>query len=496
MSVSLRQRILLGPTVAMSAVVLVGGVAVWFAAHALLYRTLDGALRDQANGFMNLAMLPHGPPRDRLQRQERPDQDGRPPPPPRPPGDLPVPPEFSAGSGRSFMQIIDRTSGTELIRSPSLPDGVTLGELGPQPLPNGRPLTIRLPDGRPLRLLVTPLAHGDGPLRLPPWLRLDPEHRSEFHDGRQFDLLLAIDAGPTISDEQRLGWVLAILWLLTTGLGALVAVWLQRAVLRPIDRLSEVITGIDPANLHARVAMDDVPDEMRPVMERLNDLLTRLEATFTRERGTIASIAHELRTPVTGLLMTLELELARLPPAELPVALTTCFRIATSMQAMITNLLALARSEAGLAQLAAREIDLVPLLNECWNLFAAHATERRLTLHWDLPRTLILHSDPDQLRMMLTNLLDNAVSYTPAGGAITISLDPQQLIVRNDTDGSLRDCSQVFQPFWRGDAARSAGLHCGLGLALVERLTASLRGTVHASLDEDGGFVIRLELPR
>ncbi len=510
MSTSLRQRIVLGTTVAMSAVVLVGGIAVWLAAHALLYRMLDEHLREQVR---TATMLPPGPPRDRPQR---PDPDGRPPPPRDHQQEPPMPVEFSAEGGRSFFQIVDRADGSEIFRSPSLPAGVALRDLAPQPLPIDRPLSVRLPDGRPLRMMVISLTDGERPLRLPPWLRVGLEHRSEereardgrdgrdprdgrdTRDTRQLHLLLAVDEGPTISDELRLGWTLAILWLVTTGLGALVAIWLQRAVLRPLERIAQAITAVDPASLRRRIAMDDVPDEMRAVMERLNDLLQRLEAAFTRERGTIANIAHELRTPVTGLLMTLELEIARLPPTEQPAAITTCWRIATSMQAMITNLLALARSEAGAGVIVTRDVDLVPLLSECWSLLAARADERHLIVQWKLPATCRLRGDPDQVRMVLTNLFDNAVSYTPMGGAITISLtdEPQlQLTVRNDTDGSLRDCSQVFQPFWRGDAARSAGLHCGLGLALVRQLTSSLRGTVHAELDERGGFVIRLDLP-
>jgi signal transduction histidine kinase len=521
MSGSLRRRILLGTTGTMSAVVLVGAVAVWMAAQALLYRALDQNLQERAR----MLALPHGDPR---RPPPHPPGDDGPPPregerdrPERGPGErgperrpergpdagrpplllaLPrsVPPEFRAEGGTVFAQVTEAGSGVEIARSPSLPAGISLVALAPPLTAPGRVVAGALPDGRPLRLLVERLV-GPGPGRaaLPPWL--DGEAgRDPRAPSQGLWLQLAIDASGPASDLRRLAWVLTALWALTTGLAAAVAVWLQRTVLRPVGRISQAITGIDAANLQARVPMDQVPDEMRVILERLNALLARLETAFAREKSTIASIAHELRTPVAGLLMTVELALARDPALPQPEVLRKCLRIATAMQTMIANLLTLARLESGQAQVTARPVDLVAVARTCWDALAERAQERRVTLRWEIAPPVLASADEEQMRMVLGNVLDNAVSYTPVGGEIVLELAIRAgracLTVANPTDGTLTDASEVFQPFWRGDAARTAGLHCGLGLSLVQRLVLLAGGTASAQAAA-GRFTLLIELP-
>lgn len=525
MSDSLRRRIFIGTTGSMSAVVLVGTIAVWFAAQALLYRSLDQSLFERARNMAQA--LSHGdarrPPRpqgeDGPPRDPRDAERGRPPP-PRAPGDdgpprdprdgergrpppllqLPrgVPPEFRAEGGGFFLQITEVGTGTEIARSPSLPAGVSLAGLMPALTAPGRIVDGILPDGRPLRVVVERLATAPGRNALPPWFEADSTHGPVTKAQEQW-LVLASDASAPASDLRRLVWVLASLWALTTGLAALVSVWLQRAVLRPVARISQAITGIDALHLQARVAMDQVPDEMREILERLNALLARLETAFAREKSTIASIAHELRTPVAGLLMTVELALARDPAQPQPDVLRKCLRIATSMQTMIANLLVLARLESGQTRIATQPVDLALLAPVCWEPFAERARERQITVRWDITTPAVVATGEEQMRMALSNVFDNAVSYTPVGGEIVAAVEvvsgQARLSVSNPTDGTLSDVSEVFQPFWRGDAARTSGLHCGLGLSLVQRLVTLVGGTVRAEIDTQQRFLLRIALP-
>jgi two-component system osmolarity sensor histidine kinase EnvZ len=101
--------------------------------------------------------------------------------------------------------------------------------------------------------------------------------------------------------------------------------------------------------------------------------------------------------------------------------------------------------------------------------------------------------------MVVANLLDNACAYAPAGTTIGLGVAATakgiQLTVVNATDGTLADAGAVFTPFWRGDTARSGDLHCGLGLALVQRLVLLMGGTVSADLDHERNFVITVVLP-
>lgn len=527
MSFSLRRRIFLGTTVTLAGVVLIGGVAVWLGARALLYGGLDRELHDRARDLAAAGQrrppgdgrgLPPQRPGDQGRPPLRPGDQDRPPPrpedqdrpPPRPvdqdrlPPGLPpqgqqrgIPPEFRAEGGTHMLEVVNG-AGVQVAHSPSLPDGISLWSLLPAPRAFGPISVAYLPDGRALRLIAQPLPPTMGRPPLPPWLGPLGD-QPPGGDGPR-SLVLAIDATAAASDLTRLGWALAALWVFSTGLGALVAGWLHRAVLRPVTRISQAIAEVDELKLQTRMAMDEVPEEMHVILERLNALLARLDAAFARERGTIASIAHELRTPVAGLLMTVELALARDQSQPQTEALRKCLRIAGSMQAMIGNLLILARVEAGQLTLNRQPVVLVPLVESCWEVLADRARERRLTLSWhERDHLAPAHAAEEQVRMVVTNLLDNAVTYAPIGSAIAVGVTATvagiRLTITNPTDGTLTDTTAVFEPFWRGDAARTAGLHCGLGLALVQRLVVLMGGTARADLDGERNFTLTLVLP-
>jgi signal transduction histidine kinase len=503
---SLRRRIFLGTSVALTVVVAFGTVAVWFAAQAVLYRALDHDVHERARtmGARVAArpdpLRPPRPPRPGERRPGEPQPPGTPNTPWNPTGTGPLggpagaPPDVRADSGSVFIQILD-LDGQEVARSPSLASDESLWALLPPDHAPGRIHSASLRDHRPVRLTaerLPPAAAGS----YPPWLMTQA---GAVARDRPLQVLVAIDASPVVSDLQRLGVVLASLWLVTTALGLAVAWWLHRAILRPLTALSHGIAALGPDDLHARLLTADVPREMQVVPQRLNDLLTRLEQAFLREKATLANIAHELRTPITGLRMTLELALAEeLPPAQ-ATTLTTCLRITESMQGMIANLLTLAKLDAGDHRLPSGQSPVEETARTVWSQLTARAAERHLQITWQTCDELMVRLTTEQAQMVVTNLLDNAVSYAATGSTIDVHLDTHEqhacLTVENTTDHDLGDLSQVFVAFWRGDQSRSGGLHCGLGLALVQRLVTALGGRVEASAPTPRRFRVRLWLP-
>jgi len=511
---SLRLRIFLGTSVALTLVVMIGAVAVWLAAQAMLYRELDDTLRERTRTMgARVAARPDAgrPPRPPPALPgERPPGAGDRPPGDRPPNDRPLgdrrpggpgpfgnapsaPPDVRAEGGTVFIQILDG-AGRELARSPSLAVGESLEGLVPPGTMPGRILSTFLTDNRPLRLTVERLPPSV-PGTLPPWL----VNRVATSAERPHSVLVAIDASPVVSDLRRLGVVLLCLWLVTTALGIAVALWLHRTILRPLTALSHGIAALGPDDLRARLSEAQVPREMQVVPQRLNDLLTRLEEAFLREKATLANLAHELRTPIAGLRMTLELALTNHPPSAQATALTTCLHITESMQAMITNLLALARLDAGHQRLPTGETHLEEAARSAWAQVTARASERRLGIDWQISADVDVQATSEQAHMMIGNLLDNAVSYALPDSTITVAIDTHdgrgRLVVENRTEKEPADITQVFVPFWRGDQARTGGLHCGLGLALVQRLVGALGGTVEATLPGERRFRICLLLP-
>jgi two-component system, OmpR family, heavy metal sensor histidine kinase CusS len=140
------------------------------------------------------------------------------------------------------------------------------------------------------------------------------------------------------------------------------------------------------------------------------------------------------------------------------------------------------------------------LLRSCWDAFADQGRMRGISVRWSLPEQAMIGSSSEKLRVVFANLIDNALSYAPSGAAIDISARVSEagmtVEVRNPTDGVLGDASAVFQPFWRGDSARSGGLHVGLGMTLVQRILHLLGGKVSATIDDNKSFVVRVDLPR
>jgi two-component system heavy metal sensor histidine kinase CusS len=302
----------------------------------------------------------------------------------------------------------------------------------------------------------------------------------------------------------QLRFLRGLLWTASgavTLLSFLIAAVVVRHGLAPLNALAAQIAAIQPNDLAVRVGAARTPREIVPIRERLNDLLSRLQASFQRERRLTADIAHELRTPLAGIRTAVEVTLARGRAGdEYRAVLSDCLEIVQKMQAMINNLLLLARLDTQQMALRHEHIPLADLVNSSWRPFSERAAARRITFACGIPDDLTLVSDPDNLSIILSNLLDNATEYTNDGGRIWVTAhraDGGMELTISNTGCSLTGAqvSQVFDSFWRGDSARKdIGLHCGLGLALVQRLVKGLGGSVRAQLCADGVFALRMDI--
>jgi signal transduction histidine kinase len=275
-----------------------------------------------------------------------------------------------------------------------------------------------------------------------------------------------------------------------------------RSRLRPLERIAGEIGRLDPNDLSARVRLSGAPLEIQPIAERLNGLLSKLEAAFERERSLTADVAHELRTPLAGIRSTIDVALSRpRQESDYREALDQCRAIAIQMQEMVENLLSLARIEAGLVAIEARRISIEERLRAVWSPLEARAASRRLRVEWSIDDALPVSTDPTLLDVVLRNIIQNAVEYADEGGTVAIdaasSAAGLEVSVRNSGSRLDQDAAhQVFQRFWRGDAVRSdAGAHCGAGLALVESVVALLGGSVEVSCRAGGEFKIGVSIP-
>ena len=298
----------------------------------------------------------------------------------------------------------------------------------------------------------------------------------------------------------RLAWVLASVTAAACAVAGVVMGWILTRALAPLDQLAARIAGLDDRSLGTRLPLPE-QRELAPVILRLNALLAGLDQAFAKEKSFNAAIAHELRTPLAGLLTTIEVCRSReRAPEEYREALAACQAMAGELRAMIERLLLLAKLDAGLVKVAPRAVALPELLADCWAPQAALAESRGLAAHWSHGHTGALVTDRECLRMVIANLFDNAVSHAEAPGTLHIETRDQAgalvIEVRNPA-ATMPPAAlgRIFDRFWRGDAARAAtGRHCGLGLSLCHDLVAALGGTI-AATSAERWFTVTVRLP-
>lgn len=282
---------------------------------------------------------------------------------------------------------------------------------------------------------------------------------------------------------------------------ALVLAWIGTLGTRPLRQLGGAIAGLDHRSLARRIELHAPPADLAPVVDLLNRLLQRLDDAFTRERAFTSDAAHELRTPLAALRLNLDQARATADPATraaLDDARDACVRMGT----LVESLLALARVDEGRAVAHPVEVDVGALLRESWEGFVDTAEDRRLSVDpTGIAAGVTVLTDPDRLRVVVANLLDNAVDHADAGGRLRLACTGTAgggavLAFENPARGlDPADADAVFARFWRKDAARGAGgRHVGLGLSLCQRAVASLGGRIHVRTT-DGVFRVAVELP-
>ncbi len=423
--------------------------------------------------------------------------------------------EIARGPGLQAQRLpfhyqLSFAGGIVFMRSPSLGDDqlpISYGE-------DGRPSfrDLRLPDGRPGRAMGIQFA---------PPRDYEEEHEDQQEDededagearhvfdlpvGESHPLITLVVAGSAAEVRQRLE-LIRLLLLAAGAATMLVSVSVSLVIagrgLGPLTSLARRISAIREDGLPAQVTVERVPEELAPVVQRLNDLLDRLAAALGRERAFTADVGHELRTPLAGARTTLEVALSKpRDPDEYREALNDCLAIVTRMHAMVESLLLLSRLESGQMTQRRELVRLARAVDACWQPVARRAEARGLQFDNGIPPDATCVSDPQGLAVVFTNLLENAVEYAEDGGRIWASADRvgRQIDITIANTGcqlTTEQAARVFERFWRADnSRRDTGVHYGLGLTLVRRMIRFLGGEVSSSAEEGGVFAIRIRLP-
>jgi signal transduction histidine kinase len=396
-----------------------------------------------------------------------------------------------------FFQFWNEGTGTTT-RSPGLRQTDLprfTGESG-----NPRLKSIELPNGHRARAIG---------LRIYPFVLPEEVERMKRR-GRVIDpkslphiLVVARDTEPVHHTLARLRWILAGGSTLTLALGFFLIERVVRVSLRPIDDLTAQMKSRSGPELDSALDMPGkLPVELTGLAENFDALLARVSVARERERDFTRHAAHELRTPIAGLLATIELALSKPRGAEsYSEYLETCRSSSAELGELVQRLTALARIGQSSPVPKLEPLDLAPILVELLEQFRPALLVRHLHFKPENPSTgWMVQGDHTLIRIILNNLLDNTISHASDGGEIRITGDFKQdhleMRIANPVDSLPENLDRLFEPLFRSDPSRNdAGSHLGIGLTLSRDAASAMQSDLSARKTDEGWIEFVLRVP-
>ena len=289
--------------------------------------------------------------------------------------------------------------------------------------------------------------------------------------------------------------------LLAVLLAAVVGYALARSALRPVDQVTQAALHITRAeDLGRRLPAPAAQDEVGRLSATFNEMLGRLDELFRAQQHLVADVSHELRTPLTAIQGNLDLlrRGALDDPDARREATESIEAEVNAMSRLVADLLLLAQADAGL-KLELQPVELDTLLLEAYRHAQARAQGVKVRLG-DEDQALVM-GDPDRLRQLLRNLVDNALKYTPAGGEVTLALRRASgwvcvSIVDTGIGIAPEDIPHIFERFYRSDKARTRGRGgAGLGLSIAQWIAEAHNGRITVESQAGNGSVFTVWLP-
>jgi len=291
--------------------------------------------------------------------------------------------------------------------------------------------------------------------------------------------------------------MLAPVALAVSGFGG----WfLARRALAPVDAMVEAARRIEAENLAERIPAPSSEDELARLAAVLNDMLGRLERSFGAARQFSADAAHELRTPLTILKGEMEVALrSSQAPAEVRQALVSCLEEVDRLNALVEDLLLMARMESNALSVPPKRVNLAAVLEDVAPALSEIALRAGNCSTVGPAPPLWVEGYDSLLFRLVFNLAENAIKYTPSGGRIEVTLEQQNgsavLQVKDDGPGMAAEVQErIFDRFYRVDPARE-GRGTGLGLALVLSIVQLHKGEIRLSSTVGAGSCFRVTLP-
>ena len=381
-------------------------------------------------------------------------------------------------------------------------------------------ILVRILDVKGQTAYISPAFHA---LSLPPESFIQPLHGVLWqgtvaaHNGQEVRIYsVALTDNGTVFGVLQVGESLAQLTatlqsitiaLLTIApfvllLGAFGSYWLAKRAFRPVLHLTRTAREIKAGYLHRRVPLPHARDEVHDLALTLNEMIRRLDEAFKQQRRFVADASHELRTPVTVIRSITDVALVEpVGLEECVVALREVNTETERLGQLINDLLTLARVDEEQLLLDCEPVRIDLLTFDVAATMEPLAVELGITLQvQDLEPATIL-GDTTRLIQVIMSIVDNALTYTNAGGAVTLSVEvcstAAHLVIRDTGIGiATEDMAHIFERFYRADPARSrASGGSGLGLAIADWVVHAHGGSINVESQLGHGSTFTVTLP-
>ncbi len=320
----------------------------------------------------------------------------------------------------------------------------------------------------------------------------NPDYRVEFG--------ALLDPVETMLDHLflQLAWGLPLAVIIITGGGYL----LVRRALTPVEQITRAAERITQHNLSGRLPVAHTGDELERLSVSLNRMIARLDEAFQNSRRFVADASHDLRTPLTILRGELEniAEDARLD-SELRDRVGSMLEEVVHLGKIVEQLFTLSRLDAGEAQTEWTRLDLADLAKITADQMSLLAEDKGISLSCAAGQPLPVDGDRVRLKQVIVNLLDNAIKYTPAKGAIQLrvhGVNGHAVLEVEDNGAGIPPVAlpHIFERFYRVDQTRAGGSEsAGLGLSIVKSICIAHGAQVEAHSAAGSGSCFRVKIP-
>jgi heavy metal sensor kinase len=325
-----------------------------------------------------------------------------------------------------------------------------------------------------------------------PLQRLDSRHQGHI-------IQVAVSLQPMQRTLRRIDMVLGAIGLLGLLVMSGLSWMTSTGAIRPVSTILQQARSIRSPGEGKRITAYASTREFHDLVTVLNEMLGRLERTYESERSFTSDASHELRSPLTAIRGTLEVALRRdREPSQYQEAMRSVLEEVDRMQGLVSDLLVLARQDAGVLHLRPALLGTSELMESAIGTLLPGAEARALTIDTDGVEDIAVTADHQLLRRLLVNLMDNAIKYAPEGSVVRLMAFRSDHAVRlsvADQGPGIAEAQrrQVFERFYRGDSVRTAGEGAGLGLALAQAIVAAHGGRIWVEDAEPGArFVVEI----